>query len=78
MTKQFIDLYKEVSGQIAAKSASVFNAERDEAARMLESVDFPTRKTLQIPYTFSCDFLPPCPGQNTTVTLVTGCGPKII
>ena len=32
MIKQFIDLYKEVGGQIAAKSASMFNAERDEAA----------------------------------------------
>ena len=50
MTKQFIDLYKEVGEQISAKSASIFNAGRSEAACMLESMDFPTRKTEEYLY----------------------------
>lgn len=50
MTKQFIDLYKEVGGQISANSALIFNAEREEMAQTLESVDFPTRKTEEYLY----------------------------
>ena len=50
MTKQFIDLYREVGGQIAAKSASIFNAGRDYMAQELEKVNFPTRKTEEYLY----------------------------
>ncbi len=50
MTKQFIDLYKEVGKQIKAKSASIFNVGRDDMAKNLENTKFPTRKTEEYLY----------------------------
>ena len=50
MTKQFIDLYKEVGEQIKAKSASIFNVGRDDMAKNLENAKFPTRKTEEYLY----------------------------
>lgn len=45
MEQQFLDLYREANGQLCAKSASVFNTFRAEAAKRAKVLPFPTSRT---------------------------------
>lgn len=45
MKQQFLDLYNETAKQIEAKSALIFNKEREKAAARFANTPLPTRKT---------------------------------
>ncbi len=49
--QQYIDLYKEQSGEIKSHSAEVLNAVRDQAFEDLQRLGFPTRKVERYKYT---------------------------